>query len=788
VSEEAAVLFLSSNQGDRHWLDIDLEQRRVRQALGESPFSSRIRFEVRTAVRSTDVAPALAGVEPAVVHFSGHGMKGGQLVLRDQEDRFVAAPVDAIARTLSSGGATRLVVLNACHSARLARALVASGVRFVVGTAGGIPDAAALAFSEVLYRSLSQGQSLARSFAYAKAAADLNLPDSGHLFSLDYAEGSDPAAWTLLATPAPGDDLQPVQALLMLDVYEDQEGRLSTLEELLPHERLVRHRLRMSDVAPWGPKLRHPVDPVQIDWPRLGGAVQTLYSVLQERLADNTAPVHFYVAGFAPLPLFTQLGFLLSGWSPRVTIFNWYRTANEWRSLPLRADPAAPAFFDVRGMETMNPASGRVALYVAAADRNVPEEAMSRFVRERGHSLAGVVSLTTGDELTEGNAAACASSLSEALSRLPTVFPNAQGVDLFVRGPSALAFCAGRAVNPNQIDLNVPNHSPRGYLSAIELPWRRAAAPPSLPGADAVQARQELLAEVTGRVRQLQSEMGTAQIRLPSGLAVAPDEAARLVATLAGQLRESGVRAGTDEDVFRFDAKRAELRFGHRLLDALGQASDEARRRIVSLLVFNGLYHRAEGLDSCYGALGPATRILDEVDAWADAFAALVQVSREIDEGGHDALERCGGIVREILGAHLDALVLFDRISHGERIRALTERRLGRYLVGALQRARAASVVEPDQIAGLLGDRLTVALAPLETRVGLQGGREVVQPSSQARLYVAVNGRMRHVTTPPLVEPGGLVEAVKQGELATLVAAMKVVVEQNAAVLTPWAS
>lgn len=757
--ERPAVLFLSSNR-ERRWLDVDREARRLRQALASSPFGDRPELHVWPGMRVTDLGPALEETRPAVVHFSGHGQRGGRLVLWDQEDATMqGVGVDAIAHTLAAFG-PRLVVLNACHSAPLASALTARGVRFVVGTGGAIPDGAALAFSEVLYRMLARGSSLEEAFELAQDAAELQLPKTGHLFALERAEGADPTDWRLVRPPAPGAGTLPLQVVLLLDVYEDRERRLDTVRDRLPHERHDRIELRLSAEDPGLPRLRPGDDPVQIDWPRLGQATQALYAALQRRLEGNTAPVHFYVSGFAPLPLFAQLGFLLSGWSPHVTVFNWYRDAHEWRAFALEADPGAATLFEVRGLEP-GQAEGRVAVYLAARDVNVPEAAMARFVRARGREVAGTVSLTTGDELTATNVAACASELSTLFSRLPTVFPNARGVDLFVRGPAALAFCAGRAVNPNQLELDVPNHSPEGYLPAIQLPWRGGGSAPIAAGSEALARRQARLAEVIERISQLRSQLGPDRLG-DQGLRVHPEP--------------------VDDDGPYLDAGRGELRFGHRLLDALAQVDDDVRQRMISLFVLHGLYHLDHGVDSAYRALGHATPLLAEADALADAFALRVSTALEAD------LDSPHGVValRDHLTAHLEALAMLDRMVHGERIRELSERRLGRYLVGALQRSRAEALSGPEGVSQLLGARLSIALAPLYSRVDRDGSPVVVHAGQDARLYLAIDGRMcSDLVTPGEVEPGGLIEAVEATDLAALGAAMDLVVAQNAKVLLP---
>ena len=362
--EKTNVLFLSSNQGGRHWLDIDRETRRVQQALDEGPGGHGLTMHVRPAVRLTDLGPALTELTPTVVHFSGHGVSGGRLILRDQDDKLDGVSVDAMADTIGRSGA-RLVVLNSCFSQPLADALVAKGVRFVVGTKGRLPDQAATAFAEVLYRSLARGAVLQSAFNYAKDAAELQLKETRDKFRLAAAQGADAAVWRLVPEPDLIDDRSPVQVLLVLDLYRDNQGRLESLDAMLPDRRKKRIRLQLSDMVADFQPLVPGHNPAQIDWQALGDATQELVQRASAALEGNEFPVHYYVAGFAPLPVFAHLGFLLSGWSNHVTVLNWAREDQVWRKLPLGSDPGSANLFKVEGLGPSSPSGGQVAVFAS---------------------------------------------------------------------------------------------------------------------------------------------------------------------------------------------------------------------------------------------------------------------------------------------------------------------------------------------------------------------------------------------------------------------------------------
>lgn len=480
------VLFLSSNQPGRAWLDIDREVRRVSQAIEEGPHGTQLRFHNRPAVQVTDVASALVADRPVVVHFSGHGQPGGRLVLFDQDDKPKDVDPIAFASVIARGG-VELVVLNACFSEPLAKALVDAGVRFVVGAEGKVPDEAALAFSEVLYRVLAHGSSLRAAFDQAVATAALQLTGD-HRFRLVTQPAAVADGWKLVEPPPPRDDRPPLQVALILDVYE---GR--TPPEL-PDRRKDRVELKLSAGAVCFPRLKSGDDPRAIDWRALGNAVEDLGARLRQVLADHPQdPVDYYVYGNAPLPVYAHLGFVLSAWTERITVFNWDKPAETHRELPLGATPRSTPLFEREGLEHASSATGRVAVYVScgrAPDPQIDAKIVAH-LRERGEPLAGIVKLTTTDHLDAHNIGSCARELMDALShQLPSVYAQARGVELFVAGPATLALCAGRAINPNQLDLAVPNYANTEYVPAIGLPWRRGAPrAPSMAAEDLLERR-----------------------------------------------------------------------------------------------------------------------------------------------------------------------------------------------------------------------------------------------------------------------------------------------------------
>src|SRR3954469_17381257 len=109
---------------------------------------------------------------------------------------------EASAQTLDAAGASvRLVVLNACYTASIAKALLAH-VDCVVGMSGAIHDDAARNFAIGFYGGLGEYESIAAAFKQGRAAIHLDgLPDADGP-QLQVRDGFD-AAQLILAAVAP---------------------------------------------------------------------------------------------------------------------------------------------------------------------------------------------------------------------------------------------------------------------------------------------------------------------------------------------------------------------------------------------------------------------------------------------------------------------------------------------------------------------------------------------------------------------------------------------------------
>lgn len=164
------VLCLMAAPLDEARLRLGAEQRTLLEAAARS--GGRLAVTVRPAVRVRDIQPQLLAVRPEIVHVAGHGTDDGRLLFEDEAGSSVPVPVDVLAVALSPYAPLRCVVLNSCWSAGHADRLLDCADE-VVGTAGELPDEAALSFTEGFYGSLAHDPSVERACGSARAAMEL---------------------------------------------------------------------------------------------------------------------------------------------------------------------------------------------------------------------------------------------------------------------------------------------------------------------------------------------------------------------------------------------------------------------------------------------------------------------------------------------------------------------------------------------------------------------------------------------------------------------------------------
>jgi CHAT domain len=162
------ILYLTASPNDPDLelspLRTDLEMKKVKERLQLSRTRDQYRIEFCPASEWDDLSQALADYDPQVVHFSGHGDSDGNLLLEDAVGGVAPTTPEGLARLFGLHRATiTCVIVNACYSERLARAM-SQHIDHVVGMRWQIGDEAAIEFSVGFYTGLFAGHSVPEAF------------------------------------------------------------------------------------------------------------------------------------------------------------------------------------------------------------------------------------------------------------------------------------------------------------------------------------------------------------------------------------------------------------------------------------------------------------------------------------------------------------------------------------------------------------------------------------------------------------------------------------------------
>jgi hypothetical protein len=222
------ILFLAANPLGTDRLGLDREARAIQVELERSGFRDRFELVTRWAAEPLDLLRELRKLKPTVVHFSGHGSRGGDrtrdpaagphrdavepgaaesepdegLLFQGADGQPQRVSTAALQDTFDAAGSSvKLVVLSACYSEPQAAALLGL-VDCVVGIRGSIRDDAARSFAIGFYGGLGDRESVAAAYKQGCAAIRLQgLPDAG-LPQLETRRGVDAARLILASLPA----------------------------------------------------------------------------------------------------------------------------------------------------------------------------------------------------------------------------------------------------------------------------------------------------------------------------------------------------------------------------------------------------------------------------------------------------------------------------------------------------------------------------------------------------------------------------------------------------------
>jgi hypothetical protein len=167
------IMFASASPEKEVRLRVDKEFRQVIEKLRGARHRDRFRVVQISALRFEDLRTALLEHKPHVLHLSCHGEPDGSLTFESgTEDGAQAVPKKKVLRLLRAlGSSLRIVVFNACHSAKIACELPPA-IGLSVGMNKAIFDSEAVEFSVAFYEALGFGETVQTAFDTALAGLD----------------------------------------------------------------------------------------------------------------------------------------------------------------------------------------------------------------------------------------------------------------------------------------------------------------------------------------------------------------------------------------------------------------------------------------------------------------------------------------------------------------------------------------------------------------------------------------------------------------------------------------
>lgn len=173
-------------------LALDREFREIQSKIRASAERDLIQLVPCLAATPDDLMQSLHEVQPQIVHFSGHGTDGNDLVFVGKNGKPSLIPmraVESLFRVMKDD--IRMVVLNACSSKPQAKA-VTKHVEFAIGMTKGIGDEAAITFASSVYRAIGFGGSVKRAFEEGLLALQVHRIDEDRTPKLLSRKGVNP--------------------------------------------------------------------------------------------------------------------------------------------------------------------------------------------------------------------------------------------------------------------------------------------------------------------------------------------------------------------------------------------------------------------------------------------------------------------------------------------------------------------------------------------------------------------------------------------------------------------
>lgn len=172
----SVILFLAANPAGIDDRRLGEECAAIEREIRMTPGRDHFDFRSKWAVDVDELMRHLNDLQPAIIHFTGHGGATGLVLVGDQGQPQSIHPVPLAQMIEAAADRARLVVLNACYSEDQAEALRES-VGCAIGMAGTISDDDARTFAVGFYRALGYGRTVGNAYQQALATlAGKNLP------------------------------------------------------------------------------------------------------------------------------------------------------------------------------------------------------------------------------------------------------------------------------------------------------------------------------------------------------------------------------------------------------------------------------------------------------------------------------------------------------------------------------------------------------------------------------------------------------------------------------------
>ena len=158
------ILTLAANPKETGELRLAEEVREIDKALRRAQKRDNFELKSRWAVTFRELQLALLEETPQIVHFCGHGVGKGGLVLEDEAGQATLISTAALSELFKLfADQVQCVVLNACYSEIQAEA-ICQHINYVIGMGQPIGDLAAIEFAFGFYSALDSDRPY--SFAY----------------------------------------------------------------------------------------------------------------------------------------------------------------------------------------------------------------------------------------------------------------------------------------------------------------------------------------------------------------------------------------------------------------------------------------------------------------------------------------------------------------------------------------------------------------------------------------------------------------------------------------------